>query len=132
MPTVSARARKDQAPLTEGGMLAVLRTTLPKRNGFAAPNTSELLEEARRFGITSRRKLRHLLLRHRRQLIADDRAALREAPYINHIRIDHGSAYVAEMRRKQRCFSWEALVRNAFELQFGEAYAKFANKRDAL
>jgi hypothetical protein len=113
-------------------MLAVLRTTLPKRNGFVAPNTAELLAEAQRFGINSRRKLRHLLLRHRRQLMADDRAALHEAPYIGHIQIDHGSAYVAEMRRKQRCFAWEALVRNAFELEFGEAYETFANKRDAL
>ena len=132
MPSVSARTRKDCAPLTEDGILSVLRTTLPKRNGYVAPNTAELLGEAQRFGITSRRKLRHLLLRHRRQLIADDRAALFDAPYISHIREDHGPAYVTEMRRRQRCFAWEALVRNAFEIEFGEAYESFSNKRDAL
>jgi hypothetical protein len=132
MPTVSARSRKDRAPLTEEGILSVLRAALPKRNGYMVPNTAELLDEAQRFGINSRRKLRHLLLRHRRQLIADDRAALCEAPYINHIREDHGAAYVAEMQRKQRCFTWEGLVRNAFELEFGEAYETFANRRDAL
>ena len=132
MPTLSARSRKDHAPLTEGAILSVLRATLPTRNGYMAPNTAELLCEARRFGFTSRRKFRQLLLRHRRQLIADDRGALAEAPYINHIRDEFGAAYVAEMLRKQRCFTWEGLVRIAFELEFGEEYEAFANKRDAL
>jgi len=132
MTSVSARSRKDLAPLTEGGILSTLRSTLPKRNGFVSPNTAELLSEARQFGVTSRRKFRHLLLRHRRQLIADDRAALSEAPYVSSIREERGAAYVAEMQRKQRCFAWEALVRNAFELEFGDAYDAFARKRDAL
>jgi hypothetical protein len=132
MPTLSARVRKDCAPLTEGAILAVLRSTLPRRNGYVAPNTAELQSEARQFGVTTRRKFRHLLLRHRRRLLADDRAALSEAPYLNHIRADHGDAYVSEVQRKQRCFAWEGLVRNAFELEFGAEYEAFANKRDAL
>jgi hypothetical protein len=132
MPTLSARARKECALLTEGAVLAVLRETLQERNGYLAPNAAELLSEARQFGVTTRRKFRHLLLRHRRQLIADDREALSEAPYLNHIREDHGAAYVSEMQRKQRCFTWEALVRKALELEFGADYEAFANKRDTL
>ena len=112
-------------------MLLVLRSTLPRRNGYVVPNTAELLDEARRFGVATRRKFRHLLLRHRHQLIAEDRAALSESPYINIIRNERGAAYVAEMQRRQRCFAWEALVRGAFELEFGGAYEVFSNKRDA-
>jgi hypothetical protein len=45
---------------------------------------------------------------------------------------DYGDSYVAELGQKQCCFTWEALVRNAFELEFGERYEAFSRERDGL
>ena len=126
----SARQFKDRALLTERTLLRTLRRALPKRNGYVNPNCAELLDEARRFGVMSAGQLRRLLLKHRRELIADDRAALHSANYMRAIAADRGEHFVAQLRRKQCCFAWEALMRNAFELEFGDAYETFARERD--
>jgi hypothetical protein len=73
-----------------------------------------------------------LLLKHRRTLIADDRECLGSLVLMNAWREDYGEAFVRDMRRRQYCFSWEGLTRNAFELEFGEAYDEYARNRDGL
>jgi len=128
----SARRRKDEAPLTERSLLRTLRRALPRRNGYLPPNSGELIAEARQFDVGTPLRLRRLLLKHRRALIADDRETLLADGYMNLIAQEHGLSHVAELRRKQRCFTWEALVRTAFELEFGERYEVFSRKRDQL
>jgi hypothetical protein len=82
--------------------------------------------------VHTRGQFRRILLKHRRALVAEDRAALADEFYMQAIRADRGEDYVSTLIRKQRCFAWEALVRNAFELEFGEAYEVFARARDEL
>jgi hypothetical protein len=126
------RQRQDRASLTERGLLLVLRRTLSRRNGFIPPDCASLLIEARRFGVATPVRLRKLLLKHRRALVADDRSALRDKLYMATIEEDRGREYVLELRRKQRCFTWEAQMRTAFEMEFGEVYEEFARSRDGL
>jgi hypothetical protein len=126
----NARHRKYGRPLTESAITRILSRTLPKRNGYRAPNTAELLKEAGDFGICTELQFRRLLLKHRRTLIADDRECLGSRVLMNAWREDYGEACVRDMRRRQYCFSWEGLTRNAFELEFGEAYDKYARNRD--
>lgn len=95
-------------------------------------DTASLIAEAERFGVVTTKQFRRLLLRHRRALIEADRSALADVSYMNSLREDLGSRAVSEMQRRQRCFGWEALVRTAYELEFGEAYEKFARERDGL
>jgi hypothetical protein len=128
----SARQRKDRAPLNERTLLQTLRRALPRRNGYMRPNCEELISEARHFGVDSPSRLRRLLLKHRRSLIADDRETLLASGYMRMIASDYGDSHVAELRRKQCCFAWEALVRNAYELEFGEQYEAFSRERDGL
>lgn len=128
----SARRRKDRAPLTERSLLRTLRRALPRRNGYASPNCEELISEASHFGVGSPLRMRRLLLKHRRTLIADDRETLLASGYMRLVAEEYGESHVAELRCKQRCFTWEALVRNAFELEFGERYEAYTRKRDGL
>lgn len=127
-----ARAKKRAMPLTAATMALVLETTLPRRNAYLPPNTTELLAEATRFGITTTQQFRRLMLKHRRELIADDRAASSDDGYVRGIADDYGEAKARDMRRRQYCLSQEAMTRTAFELEFGEAYDAFSRQRDGL
>ncbi len=96
------------------------------------PNCEELISEAAHFGIGTPQRLRKLLLKHRRALIADDRETLQASGYLRLIAEEHGESYVTEMKRKQRCFTWEGLMRNALGLEFGELYEAYARERDGI
>ena len=128
----SARARKYRRGLTEVAIERILSRTLPKRHGYRRPNTGELLQELRDFSVSTELQLRLLLLKHRRTLIDDARACLRSRPLLTAWSEDHGDAFVRDMLRRQYCFTWEGLTRNALELEFGDAYEEYARKRDGL
>lgn len=129
---VGARERKYRRRLTEIGIARILSRTLPRRNGYVNPNTVELLKEATEFGIANELQFRRLLLKHRRALLADDREYLHSRPFLAAVAEDFGEARVHDMRRRQYCFSWEGLTRNAFELELGQAYEEYAQRRDGL
>jgi hypothetical protein len=57
MGSSSARRRVMGQPLTEDGIRAELRRTLPRRNDFGVINYAELVAEARRFGVNTRAQL---------------------------------------------------------------------------
>jgi len=128
----SARARKFRRKLTEGSLVRILSRSLPKRNGYQMPDSRELLKEANDFGIHTDLGFRRLLLKHRRELIADDRSALNDRIYMKVVADSHDEAHLRDMRRRQYCFTWEAMARNALELEFGSAYEDYSRKRDGL
>ncbi|HEY2533968.1 MAG TPA: hypothetical protein VGJ20_39610 [Xanthobacteraceae bacterium] len=76
-------------------------------------------------------QFRRILLKHRKALIADDRACS-ESRLLAFWIEDLGEAQVREMRRRKVCFTWEGMTRNAFELEFGAAYEEYSRKRDGL
>ena len=120
-----------KSPLDEVGLIPELRRILPKKNNYGTINASGLIAEATDFGILSRGAFRRLMLKHCRRLKEIDRTPLDEL----HERIfgqDLGIAAVREFQRRHFWFSWEALVRTAFELEFGERYEAYAFKRDGI
>jgi hypothetical protein len=86
----SARYRKYKRALTESAIPRILSRTLPKLNGCRTPNASELLKEARDFGISTELQFRRLLLKHRRTLIVDDRECLGSRALMNAWCEDYG------------------------------------------
>lgn len=126
---ISARARLARAPLSARVIENVLRRTLPRRNRFGPINYEELLDEAVRFGIRTRGEFRRLMLRHRRAIIEIDREPL-DALHQHIYRSEMGNHAFYDLIRRQRWFSWEAMTRHALELEFGEAYRRFATIRD--
>jgi hypothetical protein len=129
---IGARTNKYRRRLTEAGLARVLSRTLPRRNGYVAPNTAELLKELSRFGIANELQFRRLLLKHRRALIVDDKEHLYSRPFLATAAEDYGADHVQDMKRRQYGFSWDGLVRNALGFEFGEAYETYASKRDGL
>jgi hypothetical protein len=129
---VNARERKMRSRLDPRSMTSCLRAVLPRRSGYRPVDCESLIAEAERFGIRTPRQFRKLLLRHRKALIEDDRSALLDSTYLRALREDMGRDAIADMLRRQRCFAWEALVRTAYEREFGEAYEDFARQRDQL
>lgn len=119
-----ARQRVSRRPLTEAGIAATLRRTLPRRCNFEAANYGELLAEALDFGVTTHGAFRQLMLRHRRTAIWIDQEPLDELNqrlYRNLL----GDADYVERIRLQRWFTWAGLTRLVFELEFGEAYNEY-------
>jgi CBS domain-containing protein len=128
---LGARRKKSSLPLTEVAVFAELARILPKKNRYGQINAAELVDEARDFGIVTRGAFRKLMLRHRKTLLEIDRAPLDSL----HERIfaeDYGAEIVREFQRRQYWFSWEGLVRTAFELEFGEAYERYSYRRDGI
>ena len=112
--------------------MQTIRRTLLRKNGYMYPNCGALITEANDFNIGTPKKLRKLLLKHRRVLIADDLESILSSGYMRLIAEEHGESYAAEIRRKQRCFTWEGQVRLALELEFGQRYEAYSFKRDGI
>ena len=87
---IGARTNKYRRRLTEADLARILSRTLPRRNGYIAPNTAELLKELSRFGIANEQQFRRLLLKHRRNLIADDREHLYSRAFLAAVAEDYG------------------------------------------
>lgn len=127
----SSRQRVGKQPVSEYVIMNVLRQTLPRKNNFGPINYGELVEEARFFGVNTRAQFRRLMLRHRRKLIKIDGEPL-DAIHERIYREDLGNETFVDLLRRNRWFSWEALTRIALELEFGDAYRIFSEKRDLI
>lgn len=128
---VRARSVKRAMMLTDFGVLAELARVLPKRNRYGFINTQELVLELTDFGVTTRGEFRKLMLKHRKRLIEIDRTPL-NAMEQRLFAEDYGADVVREFQRRHYWYSWEALVRIALELEFGEHYEAYARRRDGI
>jgi hypothetical protein len=129
--SAGARQRLAATRLTASSMARILRRTMPRRNNVGIINYTDLLEEARIFGVLTNGQFRKLMLKHRRALLEADREPL--TPQMDRIyRKEWGDAGVTDRLRRQYWFGWEALARLALEFEFGEKYRTFAEQRDGL
>ena len=126
---LSARQRAARLPISTQNMPGVLKGLLPRQSNFTSPNYPELLGELNRFGIKTRKQLRAMVLRHRREAIRIDREPLDEVN-TRIFRNEMGDKEFAERIRTNTWFSWEAFVRIILELHFGDEYRAFAKERD--
>jgi len=127
--SISTCQRVLRRSLDEVSLAKALRSLLPRRNGYCAVNYPGLLAELRLFGVLSLQQFRRLILRHRREAIRIDREPL-DAMNTRMYREELGEKQYSFLERRQIFFGWEGLVRVILELEFGDRYRAFAERRD--
>ncbi len=127
---MGARTLAMSHPLDQPRLKALLRDILPRENDFGAVDYQELLTELQTFGISDRRALRALLLRHRHELRAIDRAPL-DAHNAKIQREEMGDVQLRFHVRRGVFFNYAGLVRLALERQVGAPYRDYLGQRRA-
>jgi len=126
---MSKRAELDRLPIEERHLHKLMRSLFSKANDYGPFSGSELVEELRHFGVLSRKQARRLLKRHRRTLIDIDRGPVEPDDERVNVHV-FGEEFVRTFRRTRVWFAYPALIRIALELEFGDKYRRFADKRD--
>lgn len=121
---IPARHRVAAQPLTGELIHRLMSGLFPRRNDYGTASFDELVPELSRWGITTRGKFRALMSKHRRALLREDRSRL-SLWEIRHFSESYGADFVADAVRRQYWFAYPALVRNAAEMEFGEAAAVY-------
>lgn len=125
---MSARRRVLKQTLDEKTLAAALRRLFPNKNNYCPVNYPELLSELALFGVRNRGQLRRLVLRNIREAVRVDREPL-DAMNARIYRNDLGDDLFLFLERRQIFFGWEGLVRVILELEFGDRYREFSERR---
>ena len=128
---MNKRRQLDRLPLDAQHLYKLMRRLFPKANDVQPFDGAELVREFQHFGARSRRQARRLLKRHRRGALEIDREPFDE---LNE-RIfskEFGEDRMRAFRRTRAWFSYAGLARLVLELQFEDAYRRFADERDRI
>lgn len=117
--------------LTQNDIYEVLKQTLPEQNDFAETNYSEELEELLHFGIENKIALLDMIVKHRDAVLKIDAEPLDEH-HIKWYSDDYGKDYVQDRIKNKFWFAYPALLRIILELEFGDRYKSYADKRDKI
>ena len=121
---LSARQRRNCQPLTPALVHRIAASVLPKRNDYGVNTYDEIVDELSRFGIANRGAFIKFMKRHRQELLRIDRDHL--LPWeVKFFSQEFGAAFVKDAIRRQYWFALPAMIRNALELEFGEAAAVY-------
>ncbi|TJZ51815.1 hypothetical protein FAZ15_19910 [Sphingobacterium olei] len=120
-----------QSTLTEKDIYEVLRQTLPRQNDFASCDYTEELQELLDFGVTSKLMFLDLIVRHRQEVLAIDEDPLDDF-HVQYYKSEYGEEYIDERIKDKFWFAYPALIRITLELEFGEKYKSYSNKRDNI
>ncbi|MOA20085.1 hypothetical protein D3C78_1405050 [compost metagenome] len=90
-----------------------------------------MLGELLYLGVTTKLALLDIIVKHRETLLEIDAEPLDEE-HIRWYSADYGEEYVNARVENGYWFSFQALLRIALELEFGERYQEYANKRDGI
>ena len=104
---------------------------LPHQNDFANSDYSEELEELLFFGIHTKPALEALLVKHKDRLMRIDAEPLDDF-HIKVYKEEYGDDYIQHKIHNKFWFAYPALLRLALELEYGEKYIEYANKRDKV
>lgn len=124
MKRLSARRRNSCRSLTGLLIYKTMKSLFPKKNDYGDRSFDELIPEVARFGVANVGQFRLLMMKHRRKLLRIDREKLRPNE-IEFYRAELGHQFVTDAVRRQYWFSYQALIRNAIELEFGESAATY-------
>ncbi len=109
----------------------ILKRFFPAKNDDLACDYVEELGELNHFGIITEEQLVSLLQKRMEEVMKIDRSPMDEF----HIRLyieDLGEAFVTHRLREEFWFSYPGLLRITLELEFGEAYVEYADRRDGI
>ena len=85
----------------------------------------------RHFGINTKVQLLDLVVKHREFVLEQDEEELSEID-IRLSKEEYGEEFVNQRLENKFWFAYPALLRNVLELEFGEEYIEYADKRDNL
>ena len=117
--------------LTTENLYKVLQERLLKQNDFYQTDYREELEELKVFGVNTISSLNSLIDRHIDEVLKIDSDPL-DAEHIKWYSADYGEAYVQDRVDNKYWFAYSALLRIMLELEFGEAYKIFLDRRDQV
>jgi hypothetical protein len=110
----------------------VLKEILPERNNFYACSYTEEYEELLEFGIDSIDKLKEMLTKHLKAVMAKDCSIEVDETTFDYFCEELGKSVVEERLETGYWYSWPALLRLAIEEEFGEEYVEFCFRRDGV
>jgi len=117
--------------LTPPRVYEALKRFFPAKNDDFQSDYVEEFAELHDFHIDSEEQLSELLRRRVGQVMEIDRSPMDEY-MVRYYAHEFGTESVARRLREGYWFSYPALLRVALELEFGEAYRQYANKRDGI
>ena len=117
--------------LTANDVYEVLCQTLPEQNDFYKSDYSEELQELLHFGINTRLQLLDMIAKHKEEARSIDSEPLDDYE-IQYYSNEYGKGYVEERIERKFWYAYPALLRIILELEFGDRYRDYANKRDGL
>jgi len=112
-------------------LYGLLKELLPEKNDYYKTDYEEELKELYDFNIHSVRDFKNFIKKHIKRLLEIDAEPLDE----KHIRWysgEYGKEDVEEKIRNQYWFAYPGLLRIALELEFGEEYERYSDKRDGI
>lgn len=117
--------------LTANDVYEVLCQTLPEQNDFYKSDYSEELQELLHFSIHTRLQLLDLVAKHREEALSVDSKPL-DGYELQYFGAEYGKGYVEERVERKFWYAYPALLRIIFELEFGDRYRIYADKRDDI
>jgi hypothetical protein len=126
---MNKRSQLDRLRIDGQHLYALMRRLFPKENDHSSFDGAELVQEFHYFGVHTRKQARRLLKRHRRSVIDIDREPFDE---LNEriFSTEFGEARMWDFKRRRAWFTYAGLARIALELEFEDAYRRFADERD--
>ncbi len=117
--------------LTANKVYSTMLTLFPSQNDFSQSDYEEELNELFDFGVDTVEKFNNLMTRHRTMLLKIDGEPL-DDQHLKWYREDKSIDNLELKIENGFWFSFQGLIRIGLELEFGEKYILYANKRDGL
>ena len=124
-------SRCDENELHENAIYQILLSIFPERNDFFPCDYVEELQELNHFGINTREKLKRMLARHHDKILEIDASPMDEW-HQNYYCNEYPDEPIKERIQNGYWFAFPGLLRLALELEFGDEYEKYTNKRDGI
>lgn len=117
--------------LTPLDVYEILKQALPEQNDFFVTNYVEEMQELLHFGICTRIQLLDVISKHKEAALSIDNEPL-DNFHIQTYSKEYGKGYVEERVERGFWFAYPALLRIILELEFGDTYREYADKRDRI
>ena len=127
---VNKRKIIDDEPLDYKYVCRLMRSLFPKKNDCASQaDLEEVIDELRAFGIETKKQHRLLMKKHRRWILVVEKEPL-DIIHQKLYRDWFGEEEYLDCIRRQYWFCYPAMIRNALEIEFGDAYEEYTSERE--
>lgn len=117
--------------LTTDKVYSTMLMLFPSQNDFSKSDYEEELKELLNFGVDTVIKFNNLMTRHRKKLLEIDSEPL-DQQHLKWYREDNNIENLELKIEKGFWFAFPGLIRIGLELEFGEKYRLYADKRDGI